>query len=536
MSNSPSPIASATNPPIFQGAEHPTDVRMSCILAAKSVADAVRSSLGPRGMDKLIQLKDGTVIITNDGATILKYMEAAHPASKLMVSMSHAQDVAAGDGTTSVVIFAGAFLSACKILLERKLHPSLISDALKIVGEESLKIIDEMKIPFKSETGFTPEEREILINSATTSLSSKLASQWADVLAPLAVDAVLKVHDGTTVDLNDVRVVQKVGGVLDDSELIDGIVFEHKLLRSSATPRVLHDAKIALIQFQLSPPKTDMESQIVLSDYNQMDRVQREQRKYILQMVQAISKTGANVLLIQKSILRDAISDLALTFLEKKGILVVKDIERTDVDFVCRTLGCKPIASIEGLSPEKLGYAEKVEEVQTPGGAIVKITGLKTASKTVSVLLRGSNELIIGEAERSLHDALCVIRSLVYERALLPGGGAAEVELAVRLLKYSETVGGEIGHCIRCFADALDIIPYTLAENAGMNPLDVVTKLRELHNRGMKNYGISITENGPGDMVKEDVLQPFLVTKSAISFASETVRQLMKVDDILATT
>ncbi|OHT06079.1 T-complex protein 1 subunit delta [Tritrichomonas foetus] len=537
MSNAPaaSPIASATNPPAFQGQEHPTDVRMSCILAAKSVADAVRSSLGPRGMDKLIQLKDGTVIITNDGATILKHMGAAHPASKLMVSMSQAQDVAAGDGTTSVVIFAGAFLAACKTLLEKKLHPSLISDALKIVGEESLKIIDEMKIPFKSQTEFTPEEREILVNSATTSLSSKLASQWSDVLAPLAVDSVLRVADNGNVDLTDIRVVQKVGGVLEDSELVDGIVFEHRLLRSAQAPRTITDAKIAMIQFQLSPPKTDMDSQVILTDYDQMDRVQREQRKYILQLVQAISKTGANVVLLQKSVLRDAISDLALTFLQKKGILVVKDIERTDVDFVCRTLNCKPIASVEGLSADKLGFAGCVEEKQTPGGAIVKITGLKTHSKTISVLLRGSNELIIGEAERSLHDALCVIRSLVYERALLPGGGAAEVELAVKLAKKADEIGGEMGHCIRCFADALDIVPYTLAENAGLRPLEVVTQLRDAHTKGQKNMGVSVVAAGPADMKEEDVLQPFLVTKSAVSFAVETVRMIMKVDDILAT-
>lgn len=533
--SSSSPIASAINPPVFQGTEHPTDVRMSCILAAKSVADAVRSSLGPRGMDKLIQLKDGTVIITNDGATILKHMGATHPASKLMVSMSQAQDVAAGDGTTSVVIFAGAFLSACKSLLERKLHPSLISDALKVVGDESIKILEQMKIPFKSEKDFTPEERNILVNSASTSLSSKIAAQWSDILAPLAVDAVLRVADGRNVDITDVRVVQKVGGVLEDSELIEGIVFEHRLLRAAQTPRVINDAKIALIQFQLSPPKTDMDSQVILTDYDQMDRVQREQRKYILHLVQSIAKTGANVVLLQKSILRDAISDLALTFLQKKGILVVKDIERKDVDFVCRTLGCKPIASIEGLSADKLGFAGVVEEKQTPGGAIVKITGLKTHSKTVSILLRGSNELIIGEAERSLHDALCVIRSLVYERALLPGGGAPEVELAVGLAKVAKELGGEIGHCVSTFSDCLDIVPYTLAENAGLSPLEVVTQLRRSHVEGKKNDGVSILKNGPNNMVQEEVLQPYLVAKSAVQFAVETVRMIMKVDDILAT-
>jgi T-complex protein 1 subunit delta len=374
------------------------------------------------------------------------------------------------------------------------------------------------------------------VNSATTSLNSKLAAQWADVLAPLAVDAVLRVFDGRHVDLADIRIVQKVGGVLDDSELVEGIVFEHKIMRSAGEARVIRDARIALIQFQLSPPKTDMDSHVVLTDYDQMDRVQREQRKYLLRIVAAIAKTGANVVLLQKSILRDAITDTALTMLANKKILVVKDIDRTDVDFVCRTLGCRPIASVEGLAPEKLGFAGLVEEKQTPGGAIVKLTGLKDAAHTISVLLRGSNELIIGEAERSLHDALCVIRSIVYERFLLPGGGAPEIELAVRLAQRAAEIGGEIGHCVRVFAEALDIIPYTLAENAGLNPLAVVTKLREMHLRGEKNMGVSVVaKDGIGDMVKEDVLQPFLVTKSALSFASETVRMIMKVDDILAT-
>lgn len=529
----PSPVSSATSPPAFDGQEHPTDVRMSCILAAKSVADAVRSSLGPRGMDKLIQQKDGSVLITNDGATILKHMGAAHPAAKLMVSMSQAQDVAAGDGTTSVVIFAGAFLAACKVLLDRKLHPSLISDALKLAGEESIRIVKKMSIPFGEGLKFNEKEKQILINSATTSLCSKVASQWSDILAPLAVEAILRVHDGKSVDLNDVRIVKKVGGVIDESELIDGIVFEHRLLHTQT--KTLKDAKIALIQFQLSPPKTDMDSQVVLTDYAQMDRVQREQRVYILKMVNAIAKTGANVVLLQKSILRDAISDTALHFLQKKNILVVKDIDRNDVDFVCRTLGCKPIASIEGLTADKLGHAGLVQELSTPGGAIVKITGLSQTVRTVSVLLRGSNELIIDEAERSLHDALCVIRSLIYERFLLPGGGAPEIELAVKLEQFSNEVGGEMGYCIREFANSLDGIPYTLAENAGLNALEIVTQLRKEHTEGHSNTGVSIIAKGPADMVKEEVLQPFLVTKSAINFASETVRMIMKVDDILAT-
>jgi T-complex protein 1 subunit delta len=294
-------------------------------------------------------------------------MGVSDPAFRLMVSKSQAQDVAAGDGTTSVVIFVGAFLAACRALLERKLHPSLISHPLKIAGEEGFRI-SGLRIPFASADGFTPDERAILVNSATTTLKWKLAAQWADVLAPLAVDAVLCVFDRQNVDLNDIGIIQKVGGVLDDSELIEGIVFEYRILRSADESRAI------LIQFPLSPPKTDMDSHFVLADSEQMGRVQREERKHLLPIVTAIAKTGANVVLLQKSILRDAISDTALAMLTNKKILVVKDIDRTDVDFVCRTR-CRTIASVEGLAPDKLGFAEFVEEKQTPGGAIVKLTG-----------------------------------------------------------------------------------------------------------------------------------------------------------------
>jgi T-complex protein 1 subunit delta len=341
--------------------------------------------------------------------------------------------------------------------------------------------------------------------------------------------------DGNSVDLRDIRVVQKVGGTLDDSEIVNGIVLNHHLNRSGGE-RILKDAKIALLQFQISPPKPDMDSQVVLTNYAQMDRVQREQRLYLLRIVNAIAKTGANVVLLQKSILRESVSEMGLHFLQQKGILVVRDIDRDEVDFVCRTLGCQPIASVEGLSAEKLGTAGCVEEIRTAGGSLVKITELKERSKTVTVLLRGSNALMIDEADRSLHDALCVIRSLVYERFLLPGGGAAEAELAFRLHGRAREIGGEIGHCMRHFADALDVVPYTLAENAGLSPLDVVTALRAFHSAGKRSYGVSVSAPaGPADMALEKVLQPYLVTKSAINFAAETVRMILKVDDILAT-
>uniref|UniRef100_A0A8C7QS22 T-complex protein 1 subunit delta n=1 Tax=Oncorhynchus mykiss TaxID=8022 RepID=A0A8C7QS22_ONCMY len=474
--------------------DKPAQIRFSNISAGKAVAECIRTSLGPKGMDKMIQDGKGDVTITNDGATILKQMQVLHPAAKMMVELSKAQDIEAGDGTTSVVVIAGALLDACAKLLQKGIHPTTISESFQKAVDKGVEVLTGMSQPVLL------SDRETLLNSATTSLCSKVVSQYSSLLAPMSVDAVMRVIDPATatgVDLHDIHIVKKLGGTIDDCELVDGLVLTQKVVNSGVSR--VEKAKIALIQFCLSPPKTDMDNQIVVSDYAQMDRVLREERAYILNLVKQIKKAGCNVLLIQKSILRDALSDLALHFLNKMKIMVVKEIEREDIEFIC------------------------------------KITGCTNPGKTVSIVVRGSNKLVIEEAERSIHDALCVIRCLVKKRALIAGGGAPEIELALRLAEYSRTLPGMEAYCVRAYADALEVVPSTLAENAGLNPISTVTELRNRHAQGEKTAGINVRKGGISNILEELVVQPLLVSVSALTLATETVRSILKIDDVVNT-
>ncbi|ESN92117.1 hypothetical protein HELRODRAFT_186162 [Helobdella robusta] len=518
-----------TNKPGYKDKDKPTQIRYSNITAAKAVANAIRTSLGPRGMDKMIQTGKGEVTITNDGATILKQMQVLHPAAKMLVELSKAQDVEAGDGTTTVVVVAGSLLDAAQRLLQKGIHPTTISECFQSAAAKACSILENMSMPVQL------SDRESLLKSATTSLNSKVVSQYSNTLSPICVDAVLKVIDpvkDTNVDLRDIKIIQKLGGTIEDTELIDGLVFNQRAAGQGG-PSKVEKAKIGLIQFCISPPKTDMENQVIVSDYTQMDRVLREERQYILNIVKNIKKAGCNVLLIQKSILRDAVNDLALHFLAKQKIMVVKDVEREDIEFVCKTIGCRPIASLDHFQPDMLGAAELVEEVQAGDSKLVKVSGIQNAGKTVTILVRGSNKLVLEEAERSIHDALCVIRCLVKKKAIIAGGGAPEIELSLRLMELSESLVGMEQYCFRAFAEALEVVPFTLAENAGLNPIGTVTELRNRHARGEKMAGINVRKGTITNILEENVVQPLLVSTSAIHLAAETVRSILKIDDIV---
>jgi len=303
--------------------------------------------------------------------------------------------------------------------------------------------------------------REQLLQSAQTSLNSKVVSQNSDQLAPIAVDAVLKVIDAATatnVNLQDIRLVKKLGGTTDDTELVDGLVLTQKISRTAGGPSRIQDAKVGLIQFCLSAPKTDMESNIQVRDYTQMDRLLREERTILAKMVKQVAKTGCNVLLVQKSILRDATTDLSLDFCAKAKILVVRDIERDDIEFISKILGVEPAASIDTFTPDKLAQAGLVyeENLGSDLGSLVRFTGLQTTmGGCVSVLVRASNQLLLDETERSIHDALCVVRSLVKKKALIPGGGAPEMEVSQKLMQWARSLGGVEAVCVEHFAEAI---------------------------------------------------------------------------------
>jgi len=468
-----------------------------------------------------------------------------HPAAKMLVDLSAAQDVEAGDGTTSVVIIAGSLLGAADRLLGKGIHPSVIAESFQRAAAAAVKVLHDMSHPVSLTDNAT------LLQAATTSLSSKIVSQHSNLLGPMAVNAVIKTIDIKTaenVDLKNIRILKKIGGTIEDSEMVEGLVLNQSVVKNGGGPVRMEKAKIGLIQFQLSPPKPDvslhsipplasnklqMENQIVVNDYRQMDKILKEERTYLLNMVKKIKKAKCNVLFIQKSILRDAVNDLSLHFLAKLNILCIKDIERDEVEFICKSTGCKPIADIDSFTEDKLGSADLIEEVQSSGSRIVKVTGTKSAGKTVSIVCRGANSLILDEAERSLHDALCVIRCLVKKKALIAGGGAPEIEIASQLSKQSRTLTGTEAICWKAFADAMEVIPTTLAENAGLNSIKVVTELRYKHEIGEKNAGVSIKSGGVKiDIADENVLQPLLVSTSAVELASECVKMLLRIDDI----
>lgn len=508
------------------------DVRLSNIVAAKAVADTIRTSLGPRGMDKMIQQGDGEVLITNDGATILSKLQVFHPTAQMLVQLSKSQDIEAGDGTTGICVIAGALLQACSDLLQLGIHPTLIADSFKQAAAKAEEVLTGIAKPIDL------NNREAVLDAVNTCLSSKVVHSNADVLAPISVDAVLGVIDpatATNVDLNDVKIVKQVGGTMDDSELVRGLVLEKGAKHTAGGPLKVENAKVALIQFCLSAPKTDMENNVVVSDYAAMDRILREERKYILNQCKKIKKWGCNVLLIQKSILRDAYNDLSLHFLAKLDIMVVTDIERNDVDFIARTLNLQPIAHIDHFSPEKLGTAGLAQEVTIAGSTskVVKFTDIVDMGRTITILMRGSNKMVLDEADRSVHDALCVVRALVKKRYLIAGGGAPEAEVALRLTQWSKTLTGVQSYCARAFAEALEIIPYTLAENAGINPISMVTELRNRHNQGDCYGGINVRNGTITDMWADHIVQPLLVNTSEISLATECVGMILKIDDLI---
>lgn len=403
----------------------------------------------------MIQKGDnGEVLITNDGATILSQMQVFHPTAQMLVQLSKSQDIEAGDGTTGICVIAGALLNACSELLNKGIHPTVIADAFKQAAAKAEEVLIGMSTPVDL------NDKDSVLDAVNTCLSSKVVSQHSDVLAPIAVEAVLSIIDPNSsinVDLQDVKIVKQVGGTMDDTELVRGLVLEKGAKHTSGGLTKIENAKISLIQFCLSAPKTDMENNVVVSDYAAMDRILKEERKYILNMCKKIKKSGCNVLLIQKSILRDAYNDLSLHFLAKLDIMVVTDIERTDVDFIARTLNLLPVAHVDHFTPEKLGSAALAEEVTIAGSnsRVVKVTGIENMGRTITILMRGSNKLVLDEADRSIHDALCVVRSLVKKRFLISGGGSPEAECALRLSQWAKTLTGVKSYCVRAFAEVL---------------------------------------------------------------------------------
>ena len=499
------------------------------ILAAKVLAEMLKTSLGPRGLDKMLIDSFGDVTVTNDGATIVKEMEVQHPAAKLMVEIAKAQDAEVGDGTTSVVVLAGALLDKAEMLLEQNIHPTIIIEGYTKAMNKALELLDKIAVPVDV------NNEDNLRRIATTTIGSKYSGQGPerDKLVDLAVNAIKivaepKPEGGYNVDLDNVKIEKKKGGGLVDSMLVRGIVLDKEVVHPGMPKRVTN-AKIAVLDAPLEIQKPDITTKIRVTDVEQLDSFLEEETKILKDMVEQIAATGANVVITQKGI-----DDVAQHFLAKKGILAVRRVKRSDIEKLAKATGAKIVTSIRDLKPESLGYADLVEERKVGNDKMVFVEGAKNP-RSVTILLRGANDMLLDEAERNVNDVLHALRNIMREPKILGGGGAPEIELALHLREYAATIGGKEQLAIEAFADALETIPSVLAESAGMDALDTLMQLRSLHSKGLKFAGVDVLNSKVvEDMLTVNVYEPLLVKKQVIKGAAEAAISLLKIDDLIA--
>jgi len=501
------------------------DAMRANIMAARVIAEAIRTALGPKGMDKMLVDSFGDVTITNDGATILKEIDVQHPAAKMMVEVAKAQDDEVGDGTTTAVVIAGELLKKAEELLDQNIHPTIIVEGYRKATEQSIKIFDEIS----QETSI--DDEEMLKKVAMTSMHSKVVAGSREYLADLVVKAVKsiaeKVNEQWKVDIDDVKVEKKQGGSLEDTKLINGIVLDKEVVHPGMPKRVMN-AKIALIDAPLEIEKTEFDAKIHINSPEQMKAFLDEEQRMLREIVEKIKEVGANVVLCQKGI-----DDVAQHFLAKAGILAVRRVKKSDMEKLAKATGGRIVTSIDDLTPQHLGEAEVVEERKVADDKMVFVEGCKNP-KAVSILIRGGTEHIVDEAERALHDALCVVRNIIQEPKVVTGGGAPEIEIARKLREYAETLSGREQLAVKAFADAIEVVPRTLAENAGLDPIDMLVELRARHEKGEWWTGINLVSGKVDDMRKLDVWEPASVKKQAIKSASEAAQMILRIDDVIA--
>jgi len=501
------------------------DAQANNIMAAKLVADLVRTSLGPRGMDKMLVDSLGDVTITNDGATILKEIDVQHPAAKMMVEISKAIDNEVGDGTTSSVVFAGSLLTKAQDLLKKDVHSSVIVEGFQAAAEKALEILTEIAKPVK------PEETDELIKVARTSMESKLISEDSPSLSKLVVDAILRIAEKHgekyVVDLDNVKVEKKAGGSIQDSSLIKGIVLDKEVVHSGM-PLKIQNAKIVLLNCPLEIEKTEMSAEIRISDPTQMQMFIEEEQRMIKQMVEKIHKVGANVVICQKGI-----DDIAQHYLAKYGILAVRRVKESDMSKLAKASGATITTNLEDLTENDLGSSEIVQQKKVESDKWVFVEGCRNP-KSVSLLLRGGSQRVVDEVDRSMHDALMVVKDVIEKPAIVAGGGSVEAYLSGRINEWADGFEGREQLAIKKFAEALEIIPLTIAENAGMDPIDTMVNLRARQSQGQKWTGINAREQKVENMLTLNIIEPVAVKEQIIKSATEAACMILRIDDVIA--
>jgi thermosome len=501
------------------------DAQKNNITAAKLIAEIVRSSLGPRGMDKMLVDTLGDVTITNDGATILKEIDAQHPAAKMMVEISKATDNEVGDGTSSVVILAGALIDKAEELIGKDVHPTIIVDGYRKSATKAIEVLNHIA------QKIDPTEKEQLSRIAKTSMQTKLVSKEADELAQIAVNAISQVSEktdsGYRVDIDDVKVDKKAGGSLHETKLIKGIILDKEVVHGGM-PKRIEKAKIALITSALEIEKTEFDAKININSPEQMNMFLEEENRMLKGMVDKIIAAGANVVVCQKGI-----DDIAQHYLAKTNVLTVRRVKESDMTKLARATGARVVNNLDDLTARDLGSADLVEERKVETDKWVFIEGCKHP-KSVTILIRGGSQRVVDEAERSVHDSLMVTKDVIEKPLIVAGGGAPEAHVAGKLAEWASTLSGREQLAAQKFSEALEVVPLTLAENAGMDPIDTITELRAKQSKGSKWTGVDARNSKITDMSKLDIVEPLSVKEQIIKSATEVASMILRIDDVIA--
>jgi thermosome len=497
------------------------------IMAAKAVANAVRTTLGPKGMDKMLVDGLGDVVITNDGVTILREMDIEHPAAKMVVEVAKTQDDEVGDGTTTAAVLAGELLKVAEDLLDQNVHSTIIASGYRLAADKASEILKTI------ERTVTEDDEDLLLKISETAMTGKGAESSKEKLSKLvvkAVKSVVEIEGGKkVVDIDNIKIEKKVGGSIEDSELIEGMVIDKERVHPNM-PKVVKDAKIAMISEPVEFKKTEVDAEINITSPDQLQLFLDQEEKMLKNMVDKIINSGANVVVCQKGI-----DDMAQHYMSKAGILAVRRVKKSDMEKLSRASGGAVVTNIDEIAESDLGHADLAEEKKTGGDSMLFITGCKNP-KAVSIVIRGGTEHVVDSLERALEDALRVVGVVIEDEKLVAGGGSPEVELSLRLSEYASTLKGREQLAVNKFADAIEVIPRTLAENAGLDPIDMMVELKSQHEKGNKNAGLDVYTGDVIDMMEKGVVEPLRVKTQAINSATESAVMILRIDDVIAST
>ncbi|OPY34599.1 MAG: Thermosome subunit beta [Methanomassiliicoccales archaeon PtaU1.Bin124] len=501
------------------------DAQYNNIQAARAIADAVRSTLGPRGMDKMLVDTLGDVTITNDGVTILKEIEVEHPAAKMLVEVAKTQDEECGDGTTTAVVLAGELLKKAVDLVEANVHPTIITSGYRMAATKAMEVLDKVAMDISI------DDKESLIKIAQTAMMSKQIVGSKELMGKVAVDAVSRVAEKQgkkyIVDMDNIQVVKKQGGSMDDTQLIEGIIIDKEPVHSGM-PRRIEKVKLVLLDAALEIKKTETDAKIEIDDPSQMQAFLDEEERMLKNLVDKVKKSGANAVFCQKGI-----DDLVQHYLAKEKIYAARRIKKSDIEKLAKATGAQIVTKVDELTAEDLGTAGLLEVRKIQEEEMTFITGCKNP-KAISVLIRAGTTHVVDEIERSLDDAMSVVAVAIEEGRMLTGGGSTAVELAMRLREYSATIGGREQIAIDAFASAMEVIPTALAENAGLDPIDILIELRKAHKTGKTHAGLNVYAGKVDDMLKLNIVEPMCVGRQAINSATDAAVMILRIDDVIA--